>query len=388
MLELEPGRGITYFGGRPAARPSPIPPARWACSSATCPATPRAPPAAICACSAPRPGSRPPRRRGARGRSASREPADERLATFSLGMDRRLGVAAPCSADPHALVLDDPAQGLSPRETAWLHGLLRATRPGAAPSCSPHATPRRRAGRPTGSSPWTRADSSPTRPPHASPHPAAPLRRRPVARTRRRAWRTAAEPAERRREVVADERQPPRACYGTHCRGGRRDRLPARHPAAPLADETAARHRPGPRQAPHPAERGLRVPPAAARAAPVRAGPRPQPARPCATSCAASRRADPWLIALAAVLVVPSWPPLVPAAHRAPRLHRCACWPAGRTPAAAARRARRRAAGRARLRRGVPLPRAGARRGTVPRRLGLLLAKLVVTAAARCCSRC
>jgi ABC-type multidrug transport system ATPase subunit len=51
--------------------------------------------------------------------------ADQRLGAFSRGMDRRLGLAAALLGDPHTLVLDEPSQGLSPRETAWLHGLLR-----------------------------------------------------------------------------------------------------------------------------------------------------------------------------------------------------------------------------------------------------------------------
>ncbi|MEE1926636.1 ATP-binding cassette domain-containing protein [Streptomyces sp. TRM 70351] len=51
--------------------------------------------------------------------------ADQRLGTFSLGMDRRLGLAAALLGDPHTLVLDEPARGLGPRDTAWLHGLLR-----------------------------------------------------------------------------------------------------------------------------------------------------------------------------------------------------------------------------------------------------------------------
>ena len=51
--------------------------------------------------------------------------ADQRLGDFSLGMDRRLGVAAALLGDPHTLVLDDPARGLSPREASWLYGLLR-----------------------------------------------------------------------------------------------------------------------------------------------------------------------------------------------------------------------------------------------------------------------
>ncbi|AXK37295.1 ATP-binding cassette domain-containing protein [Streptomyces armeniacus] len=51
--------------------------------------------------------------------------AHEPLGNFSLGMDRRLGVAAALLGDPHTLVLDEPSQGLSPREASWLHGLLR-----------------------------------------------------------------------------------------------------------------------------------------------------------------------------------------------------------------------------------------------------------------------
>ncbi|MEV1063115.1 ATP-binding cassette domain-containing protein [Streptomyces sp. NPDC050263] len=51
---------------------------------------------------------------------------DERLSTLSCGMDRRLGLACALLADPHTLVLDDPADGLSGRENRWLHGMLRA----------------------------------------------------------------------------------------------------------------------------------------------------------------------------------------------------------------------------------------------------------------------
>jgi ABC-type multidrug transport system ATPase subunit len=51
--------------------------------------------------------------------------ADQRMSTLSRGMDRRLGMACALLGDPHTMVLDEPAHGLSPRETAWLYSLLR-----------------------------------------------------------------------------------------------------------------------------------------------------------------------------------------------------------------------------------------------------------------------
>lgn len=51
--------------------------------------------------------------------------AGEQLGRFSLGMDRRLGIAVALLAGPRALVLDDPARGLPPREAAWVHELAR-----------------------------------------------------------------------------------------------------------------------------------------------------------------------------------------------------------------------------------------------------------------------
>ncbi|MGV9848843.1 ATP-binding cassette domain-containing protein [Streptomyces sp. NPDC003442] len=51
--------------------------------------------------------------------------ADERLGDLSTGAERRLEIATALLGDPHTLVLDEPARGLSARETAWLYGLLR-----------------------------------------------------------------------------------------------------------------------------------------------------------------------------------------------------------------------------------------------------------------------
>ncbi|WP_210589119.1 ATP-binding cassette domain-containing protein [Streptomyces sp. GESEQ-35] len=125
MLELQQGRGITYFRGRPLhriAHPSrevgvllgdvPGHPAR----------TVRGHLRMLCA---------------AVGVSVRRADEvlevvglvslrDERLGTLSRGMDRRLGLACALISDPHTLVLDDPADGLSARESHWLYGMLRA----------------------------------------------------------------------------------------------------------------------------------------------------------------------------------------------------------------------------------------------------------------------
>jgi ABC-2 type transport system ATP-binding protein len=51
--------------------------------------------------------------------------ADRRVGGYSLGMRQRLGLASALLADPHVLVLDEPANGLDPAGVAWLRGLLR-----------------------------------------------------------------------------------------------------------------------------------------------------------------------------------------------------------------------------------------------------------------------
>ncbi|MFG3086036.1 ATP-binding cassette domain-containing protein [Streptomyces antibioticus] len=125
MLELQQGRGLTYFRGRPLhriAHPSrevgvllgdvPGHPSR----------TVRGHLRMLCAATG------VPVRRADEvlevvGLVSLR---DERLGTLSRGMDRRLGLACALLADPHTLVLDAPADGLSSRENRWLHGMLRA----------------------------------------------------------------------------------------------------------------------------------------------------------------------------------------------------------------------------------------------------------------------
>ncbi|MEV6651537.1 ATP-binding cassette domain-containing protein [Streptomyces sp. NPDC051219] len=124
MLELEPGRGVTYFRGRPLhgiAHPArevgvllgdvPGHPAR----------TVRSQLRMLCAASGV-PASRADSMLEVVGISGLR---DQRLGTLSHGMDRRLGLAAALLGDPCTLLLDAPADGLSLREQSWLHGLLR-----------------------------------------------------------------------------------------------------------------------------------------------------------------------------------------------------------------------------------------------------------------------
>ncbi|MFS8202361.1 ATP-binding cassette domain-containing protein [Streptomyces sp. CWNU-52B] len=125
MLELQQGRGITYFRGRPLhriAHPSrevgvllgevPGHPAR----------TVRGQLRMLCA-AAGVPAGRADDVLEVVGLVSLR---DERLGTLSRGMDRRLGLACALLPDPHTLVLDCAADGLSAREGRWLHGILRA----------------------------------------------------------------------------------------------------------------------------------------------------------------------------------------------------------------------------------------------------------------------
>ncbi|MFH9013596.1 ATP-binding cassette domain-containing protein [Streptomyces sp. NPDC017943] len=125
MLELQQGRGITHFRGRPLhriAHPSrevgvllgdvPGHPAR----------TVRGHLRMLCA-AAGVPVRRADEVLEAVGLVSLR---DERLGTLSRGMDRRLGLACALLADPHTLVLDGPTDGLSTRESTWMHTTLRA----------------------------------------------------------------------------------------------------------------------------------------------------------------------------------------------------------------------------------------------------------------------
>jgi ABC-type multidrug transport system ATPase subunit len=124
MLQLSAGRGVTLFRGRPMRR-VPHPAREVGTLLGDVPGHPGRTArghlrmlAAACGV----PATRADEVLEVTGLSGL---ADERLGAFSRGMDRRLGLAAALLGDPHTLALDEPADGLAARERAWLYGLLR-----------------------------------------------------------------------------------------------------------------------------------------------------------------------------------------------------------------------------------------------------------------------
>ncbi|MGW2842214.1 ATP-binding cassette domain-containing protein [Streptomyces sp. NPDC001493] len=125
MLELDPGRGVTYFRGRPLHRIG-HPPREVGVLLGDVPGHPartaRGQLRMLCA-AAGAPLSRADEMLDVVGLSGL---GDQRIGGLSVGMDRRLGLASALLGDPHTLLLDDPADGLSSRESGWLYGLMRA----------------------------------------------------------------------------------------------------------------------------------------------------------------------------------------------------------------------------------------------------------------------
>ncbi|WP_137992870.1 ATP-binding cassette domain-containing protein [Streptomyces vilmorinianum] len=125
MLELEPGRGVTYFRGRPLHRIA-HPAGEVGALLGDVPGHPsrtlRSQLRMLCA-AAGVPAAKADEMLRAVGLTGLH---DQRIGTLARGMDRRLGLASALLGDPHTLLLDEPGAGLSVRENAWLHELLRA----------------------------------------------------------------------------------------------------------------------------------------------------------------------------------------------------------------------------------------------------------------------
>ncbi|WP_411158438.1 ATP-binding cassette domain-containing protein [Streptomyces sp. CBMA291] len=124
MLELEPGRGVTYFRGRPLHGIA-DPPREVGVLLGDVPGHPsrtlrgqlRMLGAAL---------GVPTARADELARTVGLAGLERRrIGTLPIGADRRLGLASALLGDPHTLLLDEPGAGLSPAESAWLHELLR-----------------------------------------------------------------------------------------------------------------------------------------------------------------------------------------------------------------------------------------------------------------------
>ncbi|TXS31715.1 ATP-binding cassette domain-containing protein, partial [Streptomyces sp. ms191] len=125
MLELEPGRGVTSFRGRPlhrVAHPASEVGVLLGDVAGHPSRTLRSQLRMLCA-AAGVPVSQADEMLRVVGLTGLH---DQRIGTLPLGMDRRLGIACALLGDPHTLLLDEPGAGLSGRESAWLYELLRA----------------------------------------------------------------------------------------------------------------------------------------------------------------------------------------------------------------------------------------------------------------------
>ncbi|WP_328942168.1 ABC transporter ATP-binding protein [Streptomyces sp. NBC_00250] len=125
MLELEPGRGITYFRGRPLHRIA-HPPREVGVLLGNIPGHPsrtlRGQLRMLCAATGV-PVSRAEELTRAVGLDGLER---RRIGTLPVGADRRLGLASAMLGGPHTLLLDEPGAGLSAPEGVWLYELLRA----------------------------------------------------------------------------------------------------------------------------------------------------------------------------------------------------------------------------------------------------------------------
>ncbi|MFE0652383.1 ATP-binding cassette domain-containing protein [Streptomyces sp. NPDC059534] len=125
MLELEPGRGITYFRGRPLHRIA-HPPREVGVLLGDIPGHPsrtlRGQLRMLCAAT-----GVPASRAEELVRTVGLDGLERRrIGTLPAGADRRLGLASALLGSPHTLLLDEPGARLSAPESAWLYEFLSA----------------------------------------------------------------------------------------------------------------------------------------------------------------------------------------------------------------------------------------------------------------------
>ncbi|MFE7453300.1 ATP-binding cassette domain-containing protein [Streptomyces griseus] len=379
MLELDAGRGVAYFRGRPLhriAHPArevgvllgdvPGHPARTArgqlrmlCAAAGAPAT-RADEVLEVV--------------GLAGLG------DQRLGTLSVGMDRRLGLASALLGDPHTLILDEPADGLSPRENSWLYGLLRAHAAQGGTVLYTTGDPKEAAR--TADRVVTIGGGRLVADQDVSDFARTRLRARVAVRTPHAARLAAVVSrearAERRSVEVVEEASGRLTVYGSSCAEigdtAYRHGVPVHRLADEIGDtgpvapaETGSEERGEP--APEPSE----LPP------PIRARPARGPLRPLRYELRRSLGVRTTTVIMAAVLVASAAMSVLLARTDGTALPRVlAAWPALLPLPPAALGAG--LLGALSFGDEFRYPALAAARGTVPRRLGLLLAKLTVTA--------
>ncbi len=379
MLELDAGRGVAYFRGRPLhriAHPArevgvllgdvPGHPSRTArgqlrmlCAAAGVPAT-RADEVLEVV--------------GLAGLG------DQRLGTLSVGMDRRLGLASALLGDPHTLILDEPAEGLSPRENSWLYGLLRAH--AAQGGTVLYATGDPKEAARTADRVVTIGGGRLVADQDVSEFARTRLRARVAVRTPHAARLAAVVSREarvaRRSVEVVEEASGRRMVYGSTC--AEIGDTAYRHgvPVHRLADEIGDTGPAAPAEAGG-AERGDAAAALSELPPPIRVRPARGPLRPLRYELRRSLGVRTTAMIMAAVLVVSAAVSVLLARTDGTALPRVlAAWPALLPLPPAALGAG--LLGALSFGDEFRYPALAAARGTVPRRLGLLLAKLTVTA--------
>ncbi|EGE41312.1 ATP-binding cassette domain-containing protein [Streptomyces sp. SID4928] len=379
MLELDAGRGVAYFGGRPLhriAHPArevgvllgdvPGHPARTArgqlrmlCAAAGAPAT-RADEVLEVV--------------GLAGLG------DQRLGTLSVGMDRRLGLASALLGDPHTLILDEPADGLSPRENSWLYGLLRAHAAQGGTVLYTTGDPKEAAR--TADRVVTIGGGRLVADQDVSDFARTRLRARVAVRTPHAARLAAVVSrearAERRSVEVVEEASGRLTVYGSSC--AEIGDTAYRHgvPVHRLADEIGDTGPVAPAETGS-EERGELAPEPSELPPPIRVRPARGPLRPLRYELRRSLGVRTTTVIMAAVLVVSAAMSVLLARTDGTALPRVlAAWPALLPLPPAALGAG--LLGALSFGDEFRYPALAAARGTVPRRLGLLLAKLTVTA--------